>query len=150
MGRRAVNKTNQKQPSGIFKLTARNIAAFLSAMLWTASFFLAFVIPSNSPYLWLPDTLLLVGFVPLLLVWKPTWPWFVFGVCNVVIGFALAVARYLPDADLPAHMPKVRQHLAEFHVPLVWILLGAASMIYGALSLISGWWRRFCCKSKTN
>lgn len=150
MSRRALNKNNQKQTFGAFQLTVRNIAAIVSTLVWTAGFFLAFVIPGGSPYLWLPDTLLLAGFVPLLLVWRPIWPWFVFGVCNVVIGFVLAVAQYLPDADLPRDLPKVRQHLAEFHVPLIWILFGIGSLAYGVLSLIGSWWRRFCSKNNRN
>jgi len=124
-----------ERPSGSKNRKGRQLAAWGSALIWTASFILTFVIPGGSPQIWVPDTLLLLGFVPLLFVWKPAWPWLVFGFCNIGIGFVLAVTPFLDDSLLPGEMPAVRRHLAEFHVPLVWVLLGAASIVYGLVRL---------------
>jgi len=114
------------------------IAALLSFVLWTLGFLLAFVIPPGSEWIWVPDTLLLVGFLPLLLSWRPAWPWLVFGFFNIFIGFVLQVAQFLPDTSLPGEMPKIRRHLAEYHVPLAWILVGALSVVYGLGRMIRG------------
>lgn len=119
----------------------RKIAAVLSTVLWMVGFFLAFVISPKSPYIWVPDTLLLLGFFPLLLVWKPAWPWLVFGVCNLFIGFVLEVAKYLPDAELPSEMRLVRAHLAEYHSANSWMFIGLVALIYGVIRLIKGWLR---------
>jgi hypothetical protein len=116
----------------------KGFASILSAVLWTLGFFLAFVFPPNSPWIWLPDTLLLLGFFPLLLIWNPAWPWIAFGVLNVMIGFVLEVAKYLPDDKLPGEMPLVREHLAEFHVPWVWFIVGAVSVVYGIFRRVKG------------
>lgn len=117
---------------------ARKISAVLSALLWTAGFFLAFVIAPSSPYIWLPDFLLLAGFFPLLMIWKPAWPWIVFGVCNVFIGFVLEVAKFLPDRELPPEVRLVRGHLAQYHEPMTWMFVGVVSVIYGLVRLIKG------------
>jgi len=119
----------------------RKIAAIVSAVLWTLSFFLAFVISPKSPYIWMPDTLLLIGFAPLLFIWVPAWPWFVFGVFNLFIGFVLEVAKFLPDKSLPGEMPRIRQHLADYHVPIAWMLVGLASIIYGLARVGRSWIR---------
>src|SRR5207302_1815663 len=105
-------------------------------VLWTLSFFLAFTISSQSAYIWVPDFLLLLGFAPLLFIWKPGWPWLVFGSLNIFIGFVLEVAKYLPEESLPADMRPVRQHLAEYHVGLVWILFGLAAFVFGSIRII--------------
>ncbi|HEY9868804.1 MAG TPA: hypothetical protein V6D08_06535 [Candidatus Obscuribacterales bacterium] len=119
-----------KKPRG------HKLAAILSCLLWAAGFFLAFVVPAGSPSIWVPDTLLLLGFIPLLLVWKPVWPWFAFGIFNIFIGFVLLVAQFLPESSLVGDLPKVRKHLAELHVWLVWVAFGAAAIFYGALRLL--------------
>lgn len=118
--------------------TGKGLASILSALLWALGFFLAFVFPADSPWIWLPDTLLLSGFFPLLFIWKPAWPWIAFGILNVFIGFVLLVAKYLPDKELPGEMSLVRQHLAEFHAPWVWAIIGVVSILYGLVRLIKG------------
>lgn len=112
------------------------IATWSSAAIWIIGFLLAFVIPPTSKLIWVPDTLLLVGFFPVLFVWQPGWPWLVFGLGNIFIGFVLQVAFFLPDAGLPATMVPVRAHLAEYHVPMVWILTGIVSVIYGVIRTV--------------
>lgn len=113
-------------------------AGYLSAVLWIAGFLLAFVVPAASPFIWVPDTLLLAGFLPLLVFWRPAWPWLAFGVLNVFIGVVLFVAQFLPDSELPGEMPRVRQHLAELHVPLVWVLFGVFSFLFGLVRIVRG------------
>lgn len=125
-------------PAAANKSTKDKIAAVLSAVLWSLSFFLAFIISSKSHYIWVPDLLLLSGFVPLLLMWKPAWPWLVFGCLNVLIGFVLEVNNWIPAAQLPVNMHAVHQHLMQFHVSMVWILVGFASILYAVFRLIKG------------
>ena len=120
---------------------ARKIAAVLSAVLWTLGFFLAFVIQPTSRFIWIPDTLLLVGFFPLLMIWKPAWPWLVFGGCNLFIGIVLEVAKFLPDSSLPGEMRLVRAHLADYHAPLAWMFVGVVSIIYGVIRFFKGLYR---------
>lgn len=136
MAEGTTDKAKGGRSAGGNKGLGRQLAAYGSAAIWTASFFLAFVIPPGTPMIWVPDTLLLLGFVPLLVIWKPAWPWLVFGSCNLGIGFVLAVAPFVEDSMLPGEMSAVRHHLAEFHVPLVWILLGTASVVYGLVRLV--------------
>ena len=107
------------------------MAAVASTILWVAGFGLAFVIPAGSPLIWVPDSLLLLGFIPIMLAFRPIWPWFVFGLCNTFIGIVLDVARYLPDNVQTAEMQKVRRHLAELHVPFVWVAFGVLAVLYG-------------------
>ena len=110
--------------------------AIIAAIIWTVGFALEFVIKAKSPYLWIPDTLLLVGFLPLLFAWKPSWPWFLFGLGNLFIGFVLVLGNYLPDADLnPVSVP-VKHHLSEMHVAIIWIIAGLAAICYGTLRLV--------------
>lgn len=114
------------------KSLSAKIAAVASTILWLLGFALAFVITSG-PYIWIPDTLLLLGFCPLLWVWRPGWPWIVFGILNVLIGFFLELMVFIPDASFTQEMKAVRKHLAEQHFPLAWILIGFASVAIGVI-----------------
>lgn len=129
---------NKPARTGNKWLTGKGLASILSCVLWCLGFFLAFVFPPDSPLIWLPDTLLLAGFLPLLFIWKPGWPWILFGILNIFIGFVLEVAKYLPDDELPGEMPLVRAHLAEYHVPWVWFIIGFVSVVYGIFRIIKG------------
>jgi len=112
------------------------IAALVSMILWILGFALAFVFPTGSPWIWVPDALLLAGFFPLLFAWKPGWPWVVFGLLNVVIGFFLLVAFYMQSNQFTPEMVAVRNHLAEKHSPFTWMFFGVVSTIYGAIRMI--------------
>jgi hypothetical protein len=114
------------------------ISAIISGLVWTIGFFLSFVIPVNSPFIWTPDFLLLAGFFPLMSMWRPIWPWFVFGLLNCFIGMVLETARFLPDNLFPADIVTLKHHLAAYHVAVVWILVGAGALFYGALRLVRG------------
>ena len=144
------------------KMSASKIAGIVSAILWILGFALAFVIPAESPLMWVPDALLLIGFLPLLFFWKPSWPWLVFGILNVVIGFVLLVGNFIPVNTLTTEMKKaeaqltaqkspyasvfsetsaeqmahVHTHLVKQHSPWTWMLVGVFSTIYGIVRMI--------------
>lgn len=156
-------------------MSASKIAGIVSAVLWIVGFALAFVVPSNSPLMWVPDALLLIGFFPLLIFWKPSWPWLVFGVLNVVIGFVLLVATFLPVETLTTEMAKAREqltaakspyasmfsptateqmahvhtHLAKQHSPWTWMIIGVISTIYGIVRMIKNMVKWAASKRKT-
>jgi hypothetical protein len=113
------------------KTGAAKIAAIVSTVLWILGFALAFVVPAGSPFGWVPDGMLLVGFWPLLYAWRPGWPWLVFGILNVIIGFLLLVAAYIPVTNFTPEMIIVRKHLAEQHSPFTWMTIGIVSTIFG-------------------
>lgn len=107
------------------------IAGIVSCVLWVAGFGLAFVIPPGSPFIWVPDTLLLLGFVPLLLLWRFSWPWIVFGLFNFGIGFVLLLLDCLPDSVFPAELHAGKHHLSQYHDWRTWQLCGLLSFVYG-------------------
>lgn len=129
------------------KSRSHKMATISSAVLWILGFGLAFVIPPGSPLIWLPDFLLLTGFIPVLLIWRPGWPWLVFGGLNFFIGFVLEAARWLPDNQLPAEMVRVRMHLAEYHAPLVWMFVGAVSSIFGCIRITKNLYRKMSARN---
>jgi hypothetical protein len=123
----SAHKTSAKQSLGY------KFSVALSTVLWILGFVLAFVVPKGSPFFWVPDFLRLIGFWPLLWLPKPSWPWLVFGVLNVLIGFVLQMAAFLPETNFTAQMILVKKHLAEQHSPLTWILVGFVSLLIGVL-----------------
>jgi hypothetical protein len=108
--------------------------AILTSIMWVAGFGLAFIIPTDSRYNWLPDALLLFGFWPLLFKIRAKWLWLVFGVLNFVIGCVLELIAVLPDQafiTIP-NAVTVKTHLTEHHMPLVWMGIGILSFIAAA------------------
>jgi hypothetical protein len=125
------------------KSEAKKWAGIISMILWLVGFALAFVIPAKSAWTWTADALLLLGFFPMLFVWKPSWTWIVFGVLNLAIGFILLVIFYLPADQFPpdvvAKHPDiiiVRNHLSEKHSAFTWMFFGIVAIIYGAIRRI--------------
>lgn len=114
------------------KSRAGKIASIVSCVFWVGGFALAFVIPPGNPFIWVPDTLLLVGFLPLLLLWRFSWPWIVFGLFNFGIGFVLLLLECIPDDAFPAQLHAGKHHLAQYHDWRVWELLGFLAFVYGA------------------
>lgn len=157
------------------KMSASKIAGIVSAVLWILGFALAFVIPAENPLMWVPDALLLIGFFPLLFFWKPSWPWLVFGILNVVIGFVLLVGTFIPVDTLTTEMKKAREqltaqkspyasvfsetsteqmahvhtHLVKQHSPWTWMLVGVFSTIYGIVRMIKNM-IKWAAKKKTD
>jgi len=122
------------------------MASILATILWVVGFGLAFIIPKTSPWLWLSDGLLLLGFWPLLWTYSARWLWLIFGALNAGIGFILLVSQYIPDQYFSGHadMLKVKAHLAEYHFPWAWILIGVISCLIGLVRILIalvGWIR---------
>ncbi len=113
-----------------------NKVSICACVIWVIGFALSFVMKPGSPLIWLPDFLLLAGFLPLLFSYKPAWPWFVFGVGNVLIGVVLEITRFVPEGTFsPAVLP-VQEHLNQMHDPLVWVLFGFFSAVCGLIRLL--------------
>lgn len=135
------------------KSRAAKIAAISSTVLWILGFALAFVVPAASPFGWVPDAMLLVGFFPLLYAWRPGWPWLVFGILNIIIGFLLLVAFYIPDTNFTPDMIAVRKHLAEQHSPFTWMTIGILSALFGVVRMtihLAQWIRARSNKSQSS
>jgi hypothetical protein len=110
-------------------------AGLIACVFWVLGFALSFIIPGKSAYTWVPDTLLLVGFFPVLFVHPAGWTWFIFGILNAAIGFILEVGYQLPDEVFPPEVNTLRKGLQATHPTLVWILLGAACTLYGVFRI---------------
>ncbi len=117
------------------RVSRKKVATISSCVLWVLSIILSFTVPSTSSLIWLPDATLLVGFFPLLFVWSPSWPWLVFGVCNLGIGFLLLMFSCIPDDPFPQALRTGKHHLADFHRWEIWILLGGLATTYGGVRL---------------
>jgi hypothetical protein len=110
---------------------ARQIGGIVSCVIWVAGIALAFMIPPKSPFIYIPDTMLLLGFFPLLFLWKYSWPWIVFGLLNIGIGILLQVIEYSPDNLFPADLLKPKHHLAQYHPATVWWFTGLIATLFG-------------------
>ena len=110
-------------------------AGLIACVLWVLGFVLSFIIPGNSTFTWVPDTLLLVGFFPVLFVHPAGWTWFIFGILNAAIGFILEVGYQLPDDVFPVEVNTLRKGLKATHPTIVWILLGGVCTLYGAFRI---------------
>lgn len=120
---------------------ARN-AGIAATVLWIISIILTCTIPAGTRFVFLGDALLLIGFFPLLWVWRPGWPWIVFGLLNIFIGFFLEIAYQLPEQTFTPEMIAVRNHLRDQHNALTWMLLGFGSFVFGLVRTIRqiiGW-----------
>jgi len=95
----------------------------------------------------LSDTFLLIGFWPLLFVWRAGWTWLVFGLLNIFIGFFLELAKFLPtDMMTPAMQQayeQAKEHIISMHPAIVWILIGAVSALFGLFRIGKTIWRFF-------
>ena len=115
---------------------AKKIGGIASCVIWITGIGLAFLIPPKSPWIYVPDTLLLLGFFPLLYLWRFSWPWIVFGLLNVGIGILLQVIEYSEDTLFPADLLKPKHHLAEYHPATVWWFSGIIATMFGVGRLI--------------
>lgn len=108
------------------------VATVLSTALWLLSIVLAFQIPATSALIWLPDSLLLLGFVPLLVLARQSWLILLFGLSNAFIGFFLLVLAHLESDKFVGEVLLMKQHLITMHSPWAWLYLGLLIAIWGA------------------
>jgi hypothetical protein len=111
-------------------------ATIISTLLWILSIVLAFQIPASSPLIWLPDSLLLAGFVPLLLIWKKWWLTLLFGLFNSFIGFFLLILTYLESDKFVGNVLAMKEHLVSMHSPWAWIICGLLCVVWGLIGLV--------------
>ena len=129
--------------------------SILTIVTWIVGFILSFYVPPTSPFIWLPDTLLLLGFWPLFFAMRMRFFWLVFGVCNMFIGFVLYVAVFFPEKALePYHMEAMKAHMNLYHPYWAWFLVGLVSSIVGlaiCTSSLSIWlFRKIKNRQKTD
>lgn len=110
------------------------IATVLSTALWILSLVLAFQIPATSALIWLPDSLLLIGFVPLLILARQSWLILLFGISNAFIGFFLLVLVHLESDKFVGEVLQMKQHLITMHSPWAWLYIGVGIAIWGAIA----------------
>jgi len=113
-----------------------NKISICACVIWLIGFILSFIVKPDSPNIGWPDFLLLAGFLPLLISYKPIWPWFVFGFGNVIIGFVLETVHFVPTGTLPSTVLPVKDNLDQMHKPIIWILFGFFSVAYGLFRLL--------------
>jgi len=77
----------------------------------------------------------LLGFFPLLILWRQGWLTFLFGLFNTLIGFFLLILKYLPDDKFVGSMQTMREHLLTMHSCWSWIVFGLIALVWGAVSL---------------
>ena len=111
------------------------VATIGSTAMWVMSIVLAFVIKPGESLAFVPDALLLLGFFPLLILWRRGWLTFLFGLFNALIGFFLLVLQYLDDDKFTGPMQLMRNHLLSMHCSWTWIILGLVALIWGASSM---------------
>jgi hypothetical protein len=119
------------------------ISGIGSCVVWVAGIVASFLIKPNSNIIYLPDALLLLGFVPLFYHWRFSWPWFVFGGFNFAIGVFLEAIRYIDDGLFPAPLVVAKHHLAEYHPSITWWVVGLLAILFGAARLIKNLSKRF-------
>lgn len=127
-------------PASRKKLSPGLLATLSSTALWVLSLILAFTIHPGEPLIWLPDALLLLGFVPLLLLWHRWWLTLLFGLFNGGIGFFLLLLACFKLSDFPAETRSVIgpgiEHLVGYHSCWTWMVLGVLSTAVGLVHLL--------------
>jgi len=114
----------------------RKICAIASCVIWIVGIGVAFLIKPTSNIIYIPDALMLLGFVPLLYAWRFSWPWLIFGAINVGIGVFLEAIKYIPDSYFPPDLWPPKHHLAEYHPSITWWVFGGFALTFGIVRLI--------------
>ena len=118
------------------KWTRKKICGCAACVLWLLSIACSFLIAPSSPFIWVPDFILLAGFLPLLWICPFSLVWIAFGLLTGFIGFFLLLLTNIPESALPASSHAIKKHLAEFHPCWTWMLLGAFVTICGTIRLL--------------
>jgi hypothetical protein len=114
-------------------------SSIIAAIIWVISIVLAFKIPAGNSLIWLPDTLLLVGFFPLFISVRSPWLWLSFGLLDVFIGVILLIALSAPQEELARrNLVEMNAQMQSYHPYYVWALVGVVSIIIAFIQLI---WR---------
>jgi hypothetical protein len=114
---------------------SRKISVCSSAIIWVLGIVVAFIFKPPSPFINMSDGLLLLGFVPLLYMWRFSIPWIVFGLFNGGIGIFLLLLSLLNDSYFPASLWGPKHHLAEYHPYMTWILFAFGCCLFGSVRL---------------
>lgn len=141
-------------------------SSIIAAVIWIAAFIFAFTIPSASHFIWVPDTLLLFGFYPLLISIKSPWLWLGFGILDFISGVLLLIAKYVPEEEFGrierlahlyslyhGHLSEINVQMQSYHPYYVWAIIGLLSIIIGLAQLLfrlSAWLYTCFTKSKQN
>lgn len=125
-----------KPPAKKEKTVVQKIALWSACVLWVLSIVLSFAIPTSSSLIWLPDTVLLLGFFPLIIICRYSIIWLAFGILTGFIGSFLLVLTNIPDSALPAQTISVKKHLAEYHPCWSWMILGTFVTVCGTIRLL--------------
>ncbi len=106
-------------------------------VIWGIGFCSSFVIAPGNSLIWIPDALLLVGFVPFLLADRVGGLWLLFGALNAFVGFVLLVVKCMPDSDFKfdSKLLVTKAHLALYHEPFAWMVIGAICFAIGVILL---------------
>jgi hypothetical protein len=130
------------------KSKAAKVAGLAATILWVLGFLLTCILPPRSTFVWTGDALLLIGFWPLLWIWRPGWPWLVFGVLNLAIGCILEISYYIDASTFTKEMIVVRDHLRDSHSALTWMFIGIISAVVGIVRMIRHLFQFIANKSK--
>jgi hypothetical protein len=114
---------------------AKRISAWSSCIIWVLGIAVAFILKPTSSLIALSDGLLLLGFIPLLYLWRFSIPWILFGLFNSAIGFFLLLTSQLADSYFPQNLWAAKHHLSEYHPYFMWILFGAVTCLFGVARL---------------
>lgn len=117
-------------------MSRAKLATIISTVLWLLSIALAFLIHAGQPLIWLPDFLLLAGFVPLLWLWRIPVLTLLFGISNFAIGaFILLLASFEPGTFPKESLPML-DHLTTMHCWQAWMAVGIVTSLWGLVTLV--------------
>jgi len=118
------------------KLSKSSIAAI---SIWVLSFSLACKIEPGTRFIFVPDALLLFGFIPLLIASRARWFWLLFGLGNLFVGFVLEITSLIPAEKFQPfeqyHVIEMKHHLDAYHPFIIWMLIGAFATVTGFILL---------------
>ena len=110
-------------------------ATIISTLCWIVSIALSCTLKADNIWIWLPDLFLLIGFFPLLIVWRRHWLTFLFGLFNAGIGFFLIILKYLPDEKFTGTLAGMRNHLLTMHSGYCWLVVGVFALLWGIIGI---------------